>query len=268
MRRKRENKKIIDYKQNIEKIRDFIKTESRNEKKVTIYNQQSSLSDFLSRFDIKVELDNCKEIILQEETQLELGGVNKKSYSLVYPVSELKSLNYINNRRITLIGPEIREISAPSIDFSMFILIGGKNISENDWASLKQFNFISSGIEGFSIRSVPRRFWCRINSTVIQNNFSLEFLGNAIFYLYTQKFKNLIEKIEIIFIMSYPDLINQFIETTSEISSYLSTKWKNKIDDWKKRVDCDYDWACDLCPYREECYNVKQVLSERERIGN
>ena len=262
------NGKISDFMQNIEKIHTFIKGISNKEKNVVIYQPHRSLPDFLCKFKIKVGIDNCKEIILQEETRLELGGVTKKSFSLVYPISELKSLNYINDRRITLIGPEIREISTSSIDFGMFILIGGKNISENDWASLRQFNFISSGIEGFSIRSVPRRFWCRINSKVIQNDFSFEFLGNAIFYLYTHKFKNLIEKIEIIFIVSYPDVIDQFIETTSEIFSYLNTKWKNKIDDWKKRVDCDYDWACDLCPYREECYNVKQVLSERERIGN
>jgi CO dehydrogenase/acetyl-CoA synthase beta subunit len=261
-------RKISENKQNMERINFFLKGISRKGKKIVIYQPQPSLPDFLSKFNIKIEMENCKEIILQEETQLELGGVNKKSFSLIYPISELESLNHINNRRITLIGPEIKEISSESIDFGMFISIGGKGISENDWTSLKQFNFISDSIEGFSIRSVPRRFWCRINSKVIQNNFSFKFLGNAIFYLYSQKFKNLIETIEIMFIVSYPDLIDQFIETTSEISSYLNTKWKSKVDDWKKRVDCDYDWACDLCPYREECYSVKQVLSERERIGN
>jgi CO dehydrogenase/acetyl-CoA synthase beta subunit len=245
-----------------------VKGKSLEGKKMFIYPPQPSLPDFLSKFKIKIEMDNCKEIILQEETQLELGGATKKSFSLVYPISELESLDYINDRRITLIGPEIREISLPSIDFGMFILIGGKKISENDWASLRQFSFISNGIEGFSIRSVPRRFWCRINSQVIQNNFSFEFLGNAIFYLYTQKFKNLIEKIEIIFIVSYPDLIDQFIKTASGITSYLNAKWKNRIYDWKKKVDCDYDWACNICPYRDKCQNVKEVLIEREKIGN
>ncbi len=187
---------------------------------------------------------------------------------MVYPISESESLNFIKSRRITLIGPEIKEISTPSVDFGMFILIGGKRISENDWTSLRQFNFISNGIEGFSIRSVPRRFWCRINSKIIKNNFSFEILGNAIFYLYTQKFKNLIENIEILFIVSYPNLIDQFIKTTSDISADINKKWKSKIDKWKKNIDCDYDWGCEICPYREECYNIKEVLVERERIGN
>ncbi|MHA2282997.1 MAG: hypothetical protein ACXAC5_19325 [Promethearchaeota archaeon] len=206
--------------------------------------------------------------MLQEETQLELGGATKKSFSLIYPISDSESLKYIKNRRITLIGPEIKEIATPSIDFGMFILIGGKRISEKDWSSLRQFNFVSNGIEGFLIRSVPRRFWCRINSKIIQNNFSFEFLGNAIFYLYTQKFKNLIENIEILFIVSYPNLIDQFVKTTSDISTDINKKWKSKIDKWKKNIDCDYDWGCEICPYREECYNIKQVLVERERIGD
>ena len=40
-----------------------------------------------------------------------------------------------------------------------------------------------------------------------------------------------------------------------------------KIDEWRKRIDCEYDWGCEICPYQEECYNIKQVLVERERIG-
>ncbi|MFW9825333.1 MAG: hypothetical protein ACFFE4_20495 [Candidatus Thorarchaeota archaeon] len=205
--------------------------------------------------------------MLQEETQLELGGAQNKSFSIIYPILEPDSLRYINNGYITLIGPEIKDISTHSIDFGMCVLIGGMNISEKDWVSLRQFNFISNSIEGFLIRSIPRRFWCRINSKVIQNKFSFEFLGNAIFYLYNQKFKDLVDNIEILFITFYPNLIDQFIETTSEISIDFNKKWKNKIDEWKKRIDCEYDWGCEICPYREECYNIKQVLVEREKIG-
>ncbi|MFX1454961.1 MAG: hypothetical protein ACFFDB_06260 [Promethearchaeota archaeon] len=203
--------------------------------------------------------------MLQEETQLELGGATKSSFSLIYPISSSK---YIKNGRITLIGPEIKDISNKSIDFGMFILIGSYSTSEKDWNSLRQFNFISNGIEGFSIRSIPRRFWCRLNSRIIQNNFSFKFLGNAIFYLYSQKFKNLIENMEILFIVSHPDSISNFIKITSGITSEINKKWKSKIDKWKKNIDCEYDWGCEICPYREECYNIKEVLVERERIGN
>ncbi len=102
----------------------------------------------------------------------------------------------------------------------MIILIGGKNINEKDWDSLRQFNLISNGIEGFLIRTIPRKFWCRISEKIMKD-FTFEFLGNAIFYLYKQRFKNLIESMEIFFVSTYPNVIDEFFRITSNINNYL-----------------------------------------------
>ena len=253
-----ENSKVI------RRIREFIEREANAGKKVSVYEKTSELSNYFKKMKIGVELDNFKEIILKEETKLELGGINKKSFSLIYPSNEL---DHIQDGTITLIGPEINEISDPSIDFGIFILIGSKKINEKDFDALRHLSFISSGIEGFMIRTIPRRFWCRINENIIKK-FSFEFLGKAIIYLYKQKFKELITTIEIILINSYPDLIDEFIEISSDIRNYIDSKWKDKIEKWKKRIDCDYDWECDACPYYDTCEEVKEVLEERRKIGD
>ena len=251
-----QNKKIVDN------IRDFIEKKTKS---ITYYrfNRNRNPLDYFKKFEIKVELNNYKEIILQEETKLELGGTNKQSFSVIYPILELE---FIKDGKITLIGEEINDISDTSVDFGMFILIGAKKLSEKDKNSLRQFNFISNGIEGFIIRTIPRRFWCRISTDVIKKNFSFEFLGNAIMYLYTQKFEDLIESIEILFINSYPNIINEFNKLTSEIREQISAKWKKKIEEWKKKIDCEYDWACEICPYKEDCYMIKETLVEREQL--
>ena len=153
----------------IENIRTFVDQEGQKGKKITIFKRSSTPSNYFKEFDIKVELDNCKEIILQEETKIELGGESKKSFSIVYPISDLK---YVKDGDIILIGPEIEDISDRNLDFGMFILIGGTRISEKDKDNLRRFNFISNGIEGFMIRTIPRRFWCRISDDVIKKNFS------------------------------------------------------------------------------------------------
>jgi CO dehydrogenase/acetyl-CoA synthase beta subunit len=101
---------------------------------------------------------------------------------------------------------------------------------------------------------------------VFTKNFSFEFLGNAIIYLFKQKFNDLIQKIEVLFISSYPDSIDEFIKITSDISNKFREDLRAKIDEWRKRIDCDYDWGCEICPYQEECYDLKQVLIEREEI--
>ena len=253
-----ENSKVIG------KIREFIEKEANGGKLVNIYKKTSELSSYFKEMNIGVELDNFKEIILKEETKLELGGIDKKSFSLIYPSNEL---DHIQDGVITLIGPEINDISDQSIDFGIFILIGSKKINEKDFDALRHLSFISSGIEGFMIRTIPRRFWCRISENVIKK-FSFEFLGKAIIYLYKQEFKELITTMEIILINSYPDLIDEFIEVSSDIRKYIDSKWKDKIETWKKRIDCDYDWECDDCLYYDTCEEVKEVLEERNKLGN
>ena len=249
----------------IDNLRKYINTESQKGKNVFIYEKNLNPPNLFEKLNIKVELDKHKEIILQEETKLELGGINKKSFSLVYPFSELDFIKAVKRGTITLIGVENKDIHDLSIDFGMIILIGGKNITEKDWDSLRQFNLISNGIEGFLIRTIPRKFWCRISEKIIKN-FTFEFLGNAIFYLYKQRFKDLIESMEIFFVNTYTNVIDEFIKITSKINAYINEKWLKKIENWKKRIDCEYDWGCEICPYQEECYEIKQVLVEREKI--
>jgi len=257
--------KIELFEEFLDGLRNYINSESQKGKNVFIYKENLNPPKLFEKLNIKVELDKHKEIILQEETKLELGGINQKSFSLVYPFSELDFINTVKRGTITLIGLENKDIYDLSIDFGMIILIGGKNITEKDWDSLRQFNLISNGIEGFLIRTIPRKFWCRISENIIKD-FTFEFLGNAIFYLYKQRFKDLIESMEIFFFNTYTNVIDEFIKITSKINSYINEKWLKKIENWKKRIDCEYDWGCEICPYQEECYEIKQVLVEREKI--
>lgn len=253
----------MEHKTTIDKLRDFLKQEQTSGK--TLISYQSQLNQIKPSFRSKIEiaLNQFKEIILEEETGLELGGINRKSFSLIIP---LKNNNQLNPGKITLLGREIDEISEQNIDFGLIVLIGTNDIPEKSKEDLKHLNIISNGIDGFSIRTIPRRFWCRISKPALQKGFSFEFLGNAIIYLYKQKFKDIINSIEVIFINSYPSSIEQLVVLTSDIKKKDKEKWKKKIDEWRKRIDCDYDWGCEICPYREECYDVKQVLVSREEI--
>ncbi len=253
----------MENKTNIEKIRDFLEQEQNSGKPLFIYRSQFNQNDSSYNFKIEMGLSQYKGIILEEETGLELGGINRKSFSIIIP---LKNTNLLDHGKISLLGREIVEISEPNIDFGLIVLIGINDIAEKSKEELKHLNIISNGIDGFSIRTIPRRFWCRISKSALQKGFSFEFLGNAIIHLYKRKFKELINSIEVIFINSYPSSIEQVVTLTSGILFKEKEKWKKKIEEWRKRIDCDYDWGCEICPYQEECYNVKQVLVSREEI--
>ncbi|NHJ20977.1 MAG: hypothetical protein EAX91_08550 [Candidatus Lokiarchaeota archaeon] len=247
----------------IEKIREFLKKECDTGKNlITI---QSISNQFKANDDtkIKIGLDKYKEVILEEETGLELGGMNKKSFSIVIPIKEL---NLLHPGNITVLGNEVSTLEKLKVDFGIILLIGIHKDSQKNIDELRQLNFLSDSIEGFSIRTIPRRFWCRISSSALQKGFSFEFLGTAIIQLYLQKFKALVKSVEVIFINSYPDSIDRFIVLSSEILAEIREKWKKKIDEWRKRIDCEYDWGCEICPYQEECYDIKQILASREEI--
>jgi CO dehydrogenase/acetyl-CoA synthase beta subunit len=247
----------------IEKIREFLKKEQATGKILLTYQSTENQINTYNNTKIKIGLNKFKEIILEEETGLELGGMNKKSFSLVIPIEQT---DLINPGIIRLLGREVNIIEEPKIDFGIVILIGiHKNIHSSE-EELRHLNFISNGIEGFSIRTIPRRFWCRISNSALQKGFSFEILGNAIVQLYKQKFPDLVNSVEVMFINSYPSSIDQFIVLSSEILAEAREKWKKKIEEWRKRIDCDYDWGCEICPYQEECYDVKQVLVSREEI--
>ena len=244
----------------IQDFRNFIQYLIDNGTEIKTYKEQKNPLKYLRSKKIGVNLDHHKDIVLQDETKFELGGINKRSFSIIHIFN---NSNFVEDGKITLIGREICDLKESNIDFGMFILISGTDFTESIVKEMRQINFISNSIEGFSIRSIPQRFWCRISKNIIKN-LSFEFLGNAIMYLYKEKFKNIIESIEILFINSYPKIIKQFINISSSILKADREKWKQKVDEWKKRIDCNYDWGCDICPYQVDCQDVKEVLIERE----
>ncbi len=249
----------------ISEIMKLIEHERRLNKDYHEFHVEPDLTRYIRNSNIHVALNSHNGIILQEETSLELGGMNNTSFSLVY--SSDNPLD-IEDGRISLLGPEIRELKELAIDFGLIILIQTTNVTSKDRTQLKDLQFISNSIEGFSIRSIPRRFWCRIQKDVLKKNFSFEFLGQAIFYLFRLHFPSIIKTMEILFINSYLDIIKKMISLTGKLRELEDTLWIKKVNDWKKRVDCEYEWGCEACPYIETCEELRKVLDYRSRISN
>ncbi|MFX1497652.1 MAG: hypothetical protein ACFFBH_09015 [Promethearchaeota archaeon] len=242
------------------KIKKFLNRQFQNEKKIKIFQKREDPQNYFKQIKLGVNLEEFKDIILQEETSLELGGPKKKSFSLIYP---FKDFNFLDDGKIVIVGPETKELSEKAIDFGIIILIGVNSVSEKIFDQFRNIAFISNGIEGFMIRTIPRKFWCRISNNVI-NKISFELLANAILYLYNARFGNFIKAIEIILISSELDIIDSLIDMTSSIQDVFNLKWKEKVNEWKRRIDCNFNWECAECPYYDLCENIKEVLKKRE----
>ncbi|MFO8018202.1 MAG: hypothetical protein R6U96_06165 [Promethearchaeia archaeon] len=229
------------------------------------FHKPDDYQQFFTDSGVDVALTNNKEIILQEETVLELGGHHKKSYSLVISLPDQTSLTDGN---VTMVGPTIRELREQQIakvDFGLLVFLQIEENANLQHKDFKYFNFIGDGIEGFLIRTIPRRFWCRISSHIIKN-FSFELLGHAINHLYREKFPNQFKAIEVVMVNSLPNVVEKLKEITSSFLEKEREQWKSKVQKWKEKVGCNYDWGCSICPDRAECYDIKKVLLERESL--
>jgi CO dehydrogenase/acetyl-CoA synthase beta subunit len=251
----------LSKEQFLTKIRKFFEEQERKGKPFKVYHLKESVQDYLKQIGIRVELDQFKDVILEEETEIELGGFGKKSFSIIYPIEK----GAMTDGKISLLGPELDVKSKKSLDFGMLIIIEVQKLTEQTYRELNTFRVLSDGIEGFSIRTIPRRFWCRISQNLMKKNFTFEIFGNAIIELYKSKFDN-IKSMEVYFINADLDAIELFLELTSQLALEFEQNWRKKVDDWKKRIDCEYDWGCDICPYQLDCQDIKNLLTTRNHL--
>ncbi|MBD3194038.1 MAG: hypothetical protein GF317_03215 [Candidatus Lokiarchaeota archaeon] len=254
---------MLNLNDNLLQVINFLEDQSKDNENLKFFEINENLDDFFKRSGIGVKLEEYKEIVLKEELGLELGGMEKTSFSLIYPTNEK-----LDDDRdfIYLLGNETDEVNSNAIHFGIFILIQSNNLEDKLFDDLRHFSLISNSIEGFSTRSIPTRFWCRITENVLKKGFSFEILGKAIVYLYKKRFGETLNSIKIFIINSDEELLKLFLKLISNLKSKINKHWIDKINDWKKRLDCDYSWTCEICPFLSACQNIQEILQKRKEI--
>jgi CO dehydrogenase/acetyl-CoA synthase beta subunit len=253
----------VNINDHLARIIVFFEDKNTSSQPLRVYELNDSLNEYFRNYEISVEINKNKDIVLNEDLGIELGGMSNTSFSMIYPTSKM-----LDDDRdlVFVLGNEIHQIKTTTINFGIFILIQLDQLDDSLFTQLRHFSSISNDIEGFSIRSIPRRFWCRISDEVIKKGFSFEFLGKAIIHSYKKRYEGLINSIKVFMINSNGIVITKFLTNISSMKAEINQRWKKKIEDWKKRIDCDYQWACEICPYISACQNIQQILESRKKI--
>jgi CO dehydrogenase/acetyl-CoA synthase beta subunit len=246
----------------IDTYKNILQKYSSN-KESHIYQIKKDFFESFGNLHKFINPNSYKDIILKDETKIELGGPNNKSILVIEPTT---TKNLVDDGNITLIGSDLGNFLDKSIDFGLLIFIEFNKIFKNykiDWNNLK---YLSDGIEGFMIRSIPRKFWCRIDKKFFHGNYKFEYLGFAIYHLFKKQYSKEIKKLEITFISSNFDLIQNLIDLNREMIISENDSLRSKIDNWKDEINCEYNWNCQECPYIEECTKIKQILRRRTEL--
>ena len=259
-----EKSKIINEDYKIWKI--FNETNGINETDKISRTTLKNPEDLIKGLPIKVGKGSWQGIVFEEDIQIEFGNKKKPSLATVFCTTDpLK----VNNGRISLIGPDIKDITIPASSFGLIVIIGGNKIISNDLIKIKNILAISNTIEGFALKSIPRKWWFRLNKESYKAGISFEHIGRAIFYLYLENFPDLIESIEIIFITNSHKAVNELIEIEKIIAPYFKNAIQNKIlkyvDKYQKiREDCDLEEECDICDNQIICEQIIDIIKKRE----
>ncbi|MHA1378689.1 MAG: carbon monoxide dehydrogenase [Candidatus Helarchaeota archaeon] len=215
-------------------------------------------NNLLENLPIKVGSGAGENILLKDDTAVELGSPQTASCAFIVLIN---FTHLIDDGKITLIGPDISESDGKALDFGQVLLIGGSNLTDEQYKPLERAQYIGDQIEGFMIRTVPQKLWCRISKNVIKKGFSFEVLGKALMHIYKTKFP-LIEKMEVIFVTSNRkdveelDLIAKKVR--AKYSKLFQKEMKARIE--RIRTDCDNPWECSTCPDQETCDEIEDML--------
>ncbi len=253
----------MDLKNTFNQILVFLKEQSdeNNDKFFRIFQLDSKRDDELKTTTINFGVNCYKNLVLEEDAGLELGGITNMSYSLIYPFPEL---NILSSDQLLLLGSDVKELKKKSIDICLLIFIQCRGFESSDMDVLRRYSFISNGIEGFMIRSIPKKFWCRVHKKTLDKGFSFKLFAYIITQLYKTAFPQLVEYVSVLIIHSNTRAISEFIPLTSELVYDLNRKWLSEVNSWEKKVDCNYEWECKSCPYFETCSQIKRVVEGQE----
>lgn len=245
----------------LQELRKVIEKAKLDQGSYSIWNLGQTLSSDLKDLPIEVGKNVWKGVLLPEETHLYLGSFNKPT---VLSIICQNSSEGIHHGRITLIGPDLHKIITTENLFGLLILIGGQKITKDITAKIRSTIYISNQIEGIELSSNLKQKQFKIGKEIFYRGISFKHIGEAIFKLYLDVHKNLIESIEIIIITQGESLINELLELNKHVQHDYYESIKDKLIKYvKMRDDCDFDWDCKICNYQAVCEEIRKIIIER-----
>lgn len=245
----------------IEKLARYVEDLKNQGGQVGEFRCPRAVDDIVSGLPVQVGPSTGGGVILRSDTFTELGSPDAGSVSFMLWTDDPSLLQ---DGRITLIGPDIPQSEDASLPFGQVLLVGGKELSEGEHGELERSQHVGDQIEGYMIKSVPRRTWSRVSRGAVAKGFNFETLGGALVAVYKSAVPK-IEAMEVLFVTSAKqDLepLQKIAEQVQEISgNIVKDTWKAKGYD----IECFSAYDCDFCPDKAVCDDIKGIIKVRKK---
>jgi len=250
---------LAEFDEQILAIRGFTRKRKEEGRPLSETHCAGSPDDLLRGLAVRFGPDTPPSVILKEDTFIELGNPVNGSASMVLWTRQ-KEL--VQDGLITRMGPDVPEAEGQSLPFGQVILLGGSGLEEKDLAKLERASNLSSLLEGYMIRHVPRKLWSRVSRDAAAKGFCFETLGRALMAHYKRTFP-LLESAEILFVTSSKAQVEELEGIGLEAKGKsLSIRKLTRTEDGN--YECD-DLSCDECPEKPACDTIREVMVIRKK---
>jgi len=239
----------------VKKLRNYVEERKQRGLQVREIQCPGDVESLLEGLPFQIDSQSDANIILKEDTFVELGPPNRASCVFILMSRNPSS---VKDGRITLIGPDIQESAGKTLPIGQVLIVAGTGLRDKHYLELERCQYISNRLPGYMIRFFPRRMWSRVSKMAAENGFSFETLGRNLMALFKLTLP-LIDAIEIIFITSGD-------ADVEELSDIAKESRKKFVEIMKKRYDCTFAWSCDNCPYQSVCEEIKDMAELLKRI--
>ena len=210
------------------------------------------------RFDEKQKWPRLEreQLILQQDTAVELGNPRSNSFAFILFTEDLAN---VHDGRVMLYGKDIPEIGSnanvKSASFGKIVLLGCDSFPDEEaYHYFEQMDIVRFRLklEGYMLRGLPQRNreWSRISNKALMKGFNLQTLANELIRDY--KALPFVKSTEIIFFTEELLIkrLKPMAETCSKISMAMNTMFENIV------MDCKHCDASELC---DEIDGLKQL---------
>lgn len=247
------------YEVHLSRVREYITEKRRQNRQIREIECDTGDENLAHGLPVGVGLRERKDIILREDTFVELGNPGVASCSFVIWSDDPSR---IADGRITLIGTDIQESEGESLPFGQVIIVGGTELKEEHYLDLEKTQYISDRIEGYMLRSVPRRVWSRVSREAASRGFSFETLGRALMSIFRRKHL-LVQATEVVFVTSSKEDVNQLDGIAVDVR-----KFSGEVRKLVRKDDGTYEcteYSCETCDEKALCDTIREWVTLRRR---
>jgi acetyl-CoA decarbonylase/synthase complex subunit beta len=180
------------------------------------------------------------ERIRRQDMQVELGGPDQKTK---FELVRVKGLDEVEDGKITVIGPDIKDIPEGSaVPFGIYVEVAGKDVEEElEGVIERRIHEYCNFIEGFMHLNQRYDIWMRLNKKSFKKGLnSFNYIGKVLEKLYKSELP-FIEKIQITFITE-PEKVKEMWEQAMKIYEARDAKARGMKDE-----EVETFYGCTLC---------------------